>query len=495
MSETDVIRVLLVEDTEHDAIALNRALGKSGSRCEVTTCRRAEEALDMLISAPAEKFHVAVMDHGLSGMSGLDFCRKFVESGLSLPLIILTGIGSERMAVDVFKAGAADYIVKDPAQIYLELLPVTIARVFKAHKDILARQSVEAALKESEANYSALVEQAHDGVIIVQDETVKFANRAVSEACGYSIEELLGMPLFKYVAPESVQKVKKYHLMRLRGEPVPHVYEISVFCKKGDIKEAEVSAAIIQYEGRPAVMGILRDITERKRTLAELRKSLAEKELLMREIHHRVKNNFQIISSLLMLQSDYVKDPHYMAMLYDSRNRIKSMALVHEKLYQAKDVSRVDFKSYIDTLARELFNSSVDFKGRVILKLDVDEVALPIDIAVPCGLVINELLTNAIKHAFPDGRRGSVGISLHKNSDTVELEIFDDGAGIEPGMDIREGGTLGLKLVTSIVENQLGGSIAVDLKNGTRFSLRFTAPEPDAPHLPVEPSIPDAPRI
>jgi PAS domain S-box-containing protein len=423
-------------------------------------------------------------------MSGLDFYKNSVESGLRPPLILLTGIGSEQTAVEVFKASAADYIVKDPARGYLELLPMAVANVVKAHRDALARKRAEAALKESEAKYSALVEQAHDGVIIVQDETIKFANRAVSEACGYSMEELIGMPFFKYVTPESVQTVKKYHVMRLKGRPVPPVYEVSVFCKKGEVKEAEVSAAIIQYEGRPAVMGILRDITERKRTLAQLQKSLTEKELLMREVHHRVKNNFQIISSLLMLQSDYVQDPRYMAMLYDSRNRIKSMALVHEKLYQAKDVSRVDFKGYIDSLSRELFNSFVDIEGRVSLKLDVEDVALSIDIAVPCGLVINELLTNAIKHAFPGNRRGAIGISLHKNSDTVELEVFDDGAGIQPDMDIRDTGTLGLKLVTSIVENQLGGSIAVDVKNGTRFIMRFTEPEPTPVPTPVSTPVP-----
>jgi PAS domain S-box-containing protein len=484
MNETDVIGVLLVEDGEYDRIAFSRALEKSGAPYEVTTCRRAEEARAILDSAPAGKFHVLVVDHGLPGMSGLDFCKTSLESGMSLPLILLTGIGSEQTAVEVFKAGAADYIVKDPARGYLERLPMSIAKVYRAHRDGLARKRAEAALKESEAKYSALVEQSHDGIIIVQDETIKFANRAVSEACGYTMEELIGMPLFKYVTPESVKTVKKYHLMRLKGRPVPPVYEVSVFCKNGDTKEAEVSAAIIRYEGRPAVMGILRDITQRKRIEAQLRKSLMEKELLMREIHHRVKNNFQIISSLLMLQSDYVRDPRYLEMLCDSRNRIKSMALVHDKLYQSKDVSMVDFKSYIDSLARELFNSFNDIGDRISFKLDVDDVALSIDNAVPCGLIINELLTNAIKHAFPDGRRGTIGISLHKHADTVELEVYDDGVGIKkPGMDIRNTGTLGLKLVTSIVENQLGGSIAVKVKNGTRFSARFTAFETVGLHI------------
>jgi two-component sensor histidine kinase len=216
-----------------------------------------------------------------------------------------------------------------------------------------------------------------------------------------------------------------------------------------------------------------RDITGRKRTEEQIRASLEEKELLLKEIHHRVKNNLQVVSSLLSLQAGSIKDKQVVDVLKESQNRVRSMALIHEKLYKSRDLSRIDFAEYIRTLADNLFRSYRIDRNTVTLRLDIDNLSMGIDIAIPCGLIINELISNSLKHAFPGGRMGEIYIRFYSVADKrLELIIGDDGVGLPEDFDFQKTESLGFQLVNILTE-QLQGTIKVGNDKGTEFSIKF----------------------
>ena len=221
------------------------------------------------------------------------------------------------------------------------------------------------------------------------------------------------------------------------------------------------------------VIEYVRDITPRKQAEEDLRASLHEKEILLKEIHHRVKNNMQVISSLLSLQSRHLTDKAAIEMFRESQQRIRSMALVHEKLYQSKDLSRIDFSKYIENLIMFLFHSYRVNSDQVRIQTEVQDVLLDINSAIPCGLIINELVMNALKHAFPGGRKGEITISLQASGDgTSILSVGDNGVGFPAGLDFHKTDTLGMQLVTMLVD-QLDGTISMERKLGTRFEVVF----------------------
>jgi two-component sensor histidine kinase len=216
------------------------------------------------------------------------------------------------------------------------------------------------------------------------------------------------------------------------------------------------------------------NIAERKQAEEQLRASLREKEVLLQEIHHRVKNNLQIMSSLLHLQSKQVVDEETLAMFQESRNRVRTMALVHEKLYQSSDLSKIDFAKYIRSLTSYLQRSYGVDPNTIRLETDAHDVQLAIDTAVPCGLIINELVTNSLQHAFPDGRKGVIRIEFQPNGESnYVLAVSDDGIGLPEEPDAGASETLGMQLVTTLVD-QLEGSLEIKRAGGTRIEVTFT---------------------
>ncbi len=215
---------------------------------------------------------------------------------------------------------------------------------------------------------------------------------------------------------------------------------------------------------------------ERKRAEKQIRTALQEKEVLLKEIHHRVKNNLQVVSSLLDLQSDYIEDEQTRQLFQESRSRVKSMALIHERLYETQDLSRIDFAEYIQSLARDVLRSHRAHAAGVTLKANVEGVSLEIDTAIPCGLMINELISNALKYAFPDGRGGEICVELFSNNGQFTLVVRDNGVGFPKDLDFRNTESLGLKLVMTLVK-QLKGTIALHRDGGTEFEIKFAALE------------------
>jgi two-component sensor histidine kinase len=214
-------------------------------------------------------------------------------------------------------------------------------------------------------------------------------------------------------------------------------------------------------------------IKAHKSRVDQLRSSLEEKEALLREVHHRVKNNLQVITSLLNLQAAGIHDPEVLTMLQESQNRVRSMALVHDRLHRSSNHVSIDFGEYIRTMASQLMRSYG--KGGVGVSVDVSPIALGIDTAIPCGLLLNELLSNAVRHAFPDGQTGTITIGLTRSSDThLTLTVADDGVGLPSGMNWRNAQSMGLTLIVGLTQ-QLGGTIDATSAKGTRFTVTFPA--------------------
>ena len=228
-----------------------------------------------------------------------------------------------------------------------------------------------------------------------------------------------------------------------------------------------------KYQEGAAAVSVAIDITERQQAQEQLKASLKEKEVLLKEIHHRVKNNLQIISSLLKLQSSYLKDIEAQALFKDSYNRVRSMALIHEKLYRSSDLAKIDLADYIRNLLGNLFSSYGVSSQAIELKLKVDNISLDVDTAIPCGLIINELVSNSIKYAFIPDLCGEICVefSLKRENEYILL-ISDNGVGLPSDFDLEQTDSLGLQLVFNLAE-QLGGSIDLNTAHGTKFIIKF----------------------
>jgi two-component sensor histidine kinase len=215
------------------------------------------------------------------------------------------------------------------------------------------------------------------------------------------------------------------------------------------------------------------EITERKKAEEQVEASLKEKEVLLQEIHHRVKNNMTVITSLLQLQSSRIEEENYKEIFKNSISRIKTMALIHEKLYKSKDLAKVNFNDYIKEMINSMFMSYELSSHKVALKTDVEEVAFGIDTAIPCGLIINELISNSLKYAFQKDRDGELEVSLRRNDKAeFELTVSDNGVGMPEDVDFRNTDSLGLNLVNALVM-QLQGKVELYREKGTEFRITF----------------------
>lgn len=223
-----------------------------------------------------------------------------------------------------------------------------------------------------------------------------------------------------------------------------------------------------------SLAGTSQDITELKKTEEKIRKSLKEKEILLRELYHRTKNNMQVISSMLSMRSLYSQNEEIKNLLDETKNKILGMALVHEKLYQSNDLSRINLKIYLIELVELLKNNLLIESANIVIVTAMEEVNANIDTAIPCGLIVNELFTNAVKHAFPDGRKGTIKIQMKKTErDEILISVTDDGIGFPDSIDLKNTESYGLEAIVMLSELQLGGSLELEKKEGTRFTLAF----------------------
>lgn len=356
--------------------------------------------------------------------------------------------------------------------------------------NIMERKLSDLALRESEEKFRSFVEQSGEGYVIVDPAgRVQEWNSALETILEISRQEAVGMnmlDLLLKINPKALDfagwAVKQDPLIddlqKTKAYPgFNRQIEFTFLAKNGQKKICSQLATPIQRSDGIWVGVIIEDITEKKRYEEKLITSLQEKEILLKEIHHRVKNNLQIITSLLAFQSAKIGSPEMKEQFVEAQRRIRSMALVHEKLYQSNDFSKVEFSSYIKNIVNDIRQWGIPVHQEIEVRLDLDELFINIETAIPSGLILNELLTNAYKYAFPENFNGrpvlEVGLKQGADNKTIEIIVKDNGVGLKRPINWESMETLGLKLVHLLVGQLEGAVEVIDNRPGTCFIIRF----------------------
>lgn len=343
-------------------------------------------------------------------------------------------------------------------------------------RDVTERLKIEGELRRSEETYRVLFDSSYDGIVLLDRATMQVVDINNAARQIFKIERIEAnfkdiLDTFFY---ETISKNKVIELFSKVETGGPAKFILKVRDSTGRVFWADLTIKYVLIHGKDRIMIIIRDIDEKHLAEEQIIASLNEKEVMLKEIHHRVKNNLQVISSLLNIQTQYLRDPIDVEIFKDSQNRIKSMALVHENLYGSSDLSQVDFVSYIDKITTGLFQMYNQSTGRIHISLDLQSVSMGIDTAVPCGLIVNELISNCLKYAFPGDRKGEIRVFLYKSGQTITLVISDDGIGLPEEFEVSNISTLGLQLVYMLVD-QIDGKILLDRSAGTKFTITFSS--------------------
>jgi PAS domain S-box-containing protein len=415
----------------HDATAFARAIKKGG-------------------------FHIALIDVVLSWSDVHDVVQTLRDIYPLCPIVMFHDPADADTAINAARQGVNDFIPKTVSG-FLQV-PAVIRKVIEQSR------SKASALQISDAFPLPAISLNASGIVLN-------SNRSAAQVLGYdSAASLKGVSLPKLFT----QKRDRENLLQWIEQ------QDSATCRSFQVQRPDGSTRWISLAGisreeqqgkSQDFQGILLDTTGEKDAETELRDALQKKDTLIKEIFHRVKNNFQMVSSLLNLQADHTKDPEMIELMKKCRNRIQSMALIHEKLLQSEENTEISFPNYVQDMVSHLFTSYGVGPESISYHAEIDEIPLGLESIIPLSLIINELVTNSLKHAFPNGKKGEIYINLEPcNSGKLRLSVKDNGIGLPPEINIRNSHTLGLQLVALLAE-QLDGHIGISRDGGTELSV------------------------
>jgi len=454
--------------------------------------------------------HVVLLCLDLPDSRGLATLQKLRFHAPQVPVVVLADVDDESLATEAASEGAQDYLLKGELHRGLLMRSIRYSVSRNRSRAKLARTVQE--LRESERRFKVMFENATDGILLADAETKQFqtGNQKICQMLACSLDELRTLRVSDIHPKEDLPHVMD-QFEKQRKKEITLAREIPVRRRDETVFYADINSAPVVLDRRTYLLGVFRDVTDRRRAEEELRKhreqledlvkertaqltkaneelrceiaerhrtekqlkaSLGEKEVLLKEIHHRVKNNMQVISSLLSLQSRRIVNEQTREILQDTRSRVASMAIVHEQLYQSPDLAELDFAKHVRSLASYLFRLHGIATGAVAFREDIADVPLALEMAIPCGLIINELVSNALKHAFPDGMEGEIRVGLNREGDQYTLVVFDNGAGFPADLDFHSAASMGLQVVTTLAE-QLNGTIELDRDGGTTVKITF----------------------
>jgi len=360
-----------------------------------------------------------------------------------------------------------------PVHLTVAMIPGT-EKSMASILDMTELRRSKIAIKESQERFKSIFENAAEAIILFDCQgNIVESNGKVKEIFGFKNEEIIGQNFLEIGLMMGMGYEESQMILNdlISGNELKQVEWV---LKNKDEKEIIFRIRPSLIKTKNSVIGILlimEDITELKNVENSLKNSLEEKEVLLREIHHRVKNNLQIISSLLSLQRFQVEDPQTADILWECQGRVRTMAMIHENIYQSHDIGSINFRNYVEMLLYDIFNLYRVNNKSVKLDTLIGSVEMGIETAMPCGLVINELATNSIKHAFPQGT-GTIRIELKTDNDLHILIFEDDGIGLPENLDPLKSKKLGLMVVNTLV-NQLNGEMEIDRTTGTKFIIKF----------------------
>jgi PAS domain S-box-containing protein len=347
--------------------------------------------------------------------------------------------------------------------------------IIEMKKEILDCKKTKLALKKSEERFRTFAESATDGIVTTDDKgNILFFNKIFKTLFGYSADELSGNNLtmlmpdkFKNGYLNELKKYKASGKHSLLGKTVRTIG----LRKDGTIFPFEMSLSAWESDNITYFSSIIRDITERKQAELEIKKSIIEKEHLLKEIHSRVKNNMQIISSLIDLQIKHVHEKESIHVLNETQGRLDAMAMVHKNLYESSKFTTLNFRDYVEKLVSEIFSSNRVNPDTIKTELNIEDIEMNMETAIHCGLIINEMVTNSIKYAFPK-HNGTIKVELKSYTDNLELIVADNGIGLPKNIFLTINDTIGLQLIYNLVK-QLNGKLKLDLCDGTEFKIIF----------------------
>lgn len=466
MNNNNKLKILFVEDVDAD---FELAAGELSRNDIHYSSLRVENGEDFKSALTEFKPDIVISDYSLPQFNGMEALKISKGHDVSLPFVVLTGTLNEEIAVECMKAGATDYVIKE----HIGKLSFAVRDALRYRTAMQKRAKAEAMLLESELRYRSMFENNYAVMLLVDSENAAIvdANPAASDYYGYSHDEMIVKNLAEISFLDKKTLLDRLNLS-VTGNKNHFISKHKL--KNNVVRDVEVFLSPICFEGRKLVHGIIQDITERNRAIEKLQTSLNEKKELIKEIYHRTKNNMQVIISMFSLQSLFTGDEKLERVLKDMENRILAMSLVHEKLYQSQDLSKLNLKDYLNNLIHNIMSGYgiPDDKIKIIDRMDDTDVL--IDTGVPCGLVINELVSNVAKHAFPGERKGEMLIQLSVESDGgIELIVADNGIGLANDSELKVKDSMGLQIVRNIVEYQLKGTVEIDNSAGTKWTIKF----------------------
>ncbi len=463
--------ILIVEDSSIDAEIIVRQIEQSGFKLNWDRIFTAED-----LSKEMEKrnWDLVISDFEMGEFNGIEALKIVRSMQPNLPFIMVSGVVGEEVAVEAMKLGANDYVMKENLA---RLAPAVERELEESRK----KKQLHYELDAAEQRLKTLAHITNDAIMLINEKRqIYFWNPAAERIYGYKADEILNKDYMYFIVPKALQQeyAKRFDDFQKTGHDAAlnKPFEFLAVKKDGTEFFTEVTFSAFKVNDHCHLAGISRDIAARKRNEQKMKNLLSENETFLKEIFHRVKNNFQLIHSLMSLQINRLDDQKLIEILNESKNRIHSMSIIHQKLYQSKNLKHFDFSDYLNTLVYQLYRTYCTDFDKISLKLDIDKVILSIDQAIPCGLIVNELVTNSLKYGFPGllNIEGEISVRLKQKSDkTVELMVSDNGVGIPENINLEKPVSLGLELVTMLSKEQLNGDLQLDGKSGTKFVIRF----------------------
>ena len=396
----------------------------------------------------------------------------------NIPFIVVSGATGEDVAVEMMRRGATDYLLKDR----LARLGPAVQRALGETKLRDGIRRAEQALRASDVRFSSFMNNSPALAFIKdRDGHIMYINNTCEQIWGVTLADCFGKTNRQLWPVEVASRLEANDTAVIRGGQSSHLMEEICLQSGQRVQMLTFRFLFAGGDGGRLLGGVSIDISEQVRTQQALSAALAAKEVLLKEVHHRVKNNLQIISSLLSIQADSLQDAAAAEALRNSQERVHCMALIHERLHGEDEPDRLDFCHYAETLATDLFFSYGVSRERIRLRFELEPVSLGLNQAIPCGLILNELVTNSLKYAFPNQRTGEILIKLSCGAaGLVKLTVADNGVGLPANFDWKETHSLGLRIM-NILGRQLDGTVQREAGSGTVFSLAF--PRTVRPHL------------
>ena len=462
------LKILMVEDLPSDAELIQHEIRKNGIKYIAEVVETRNDFIEKLNSFQPD---IILSDYSLPQFDGFQALLIRKQLAPLVPFILVTGSLNEEIAVTCMKEGADDYILKEN----LHRLSTAIKSAIEKKETIKSRLQAEHMLRESEARLQRTFDFSPTAQALLSED-FKFirVNKAMCRMLNYSEEELLKMTMKDITHPDDVASSMENSLNLRKGKVDHFDMTKRYLTKDNNIVWGFVSVGKVNDQNGNLLyfMPIITDITQRVEAEEKIKNALNEKEILLKEIHHRVKNNFQIISSLLILQSDLIQDKKLLDIFKDTQNRIKSMAFIHELMFRDENISSIDFTEYVTTLIEYLQRAYPLNRELVEVSMEIERVQFDRDLLIPIGIIINELVSNVFKHAFPNNMQGKIAIKFKSDSNEYySLIVADNGKGMESLTDSEK--SLGLILVKTLVK-QMNGKFAVSSSSpGTEIKISF----------------------